>query len=175
MASHGAMIAKTYGLSPEEYDALLKLQGGKCAICRARPVSKRLAVDHDHASGAVRGLLCSRCNHDLLGSAWDSSAMALALWHYMNTPPASGLWKAPELGLVAPDVAGVEEAAPGEFDFEDPTLGTRKKKTALVALPGTALPVLVIPDEWRELEAPALHALHRDIYRLLLEKDPPPF
>ncbi len=97
-AQHGAMIAKTYGLSPAEYDALLARQGGRCAICRARPKSKRLAVDHDHGSGAVRGLLCSRCNHDLLGSAWDSLAVASALWHYLNTPPAAGAWIAPEAG-----------------------------------------------------------------------------
>ena len=95
-ATHGAMIAKTYGLSPAEYDRLLALQGGRCAICRGRPKSKRLAVDHDHGSGAVRGLLCSRCNHDLLGSAWDSLALASALWHYLNTPPAGGDWRPPE-------------------------------------------------------------------------------
>ena len=74
--SHGAMIEKTYGLSADDYGTLLEAQGGRCAICRARPKSKRLAVDHDHKSGAVRGLLCSRCNHDLMGSAWDSMAMA---------------------------------------------------------------------------------------------------
>lgn len=95
--SHGAMIAKTYGLEVGDYDALLKAQGGKCAICRARPKSKRLAVDHDHKTGAVRGLLCSRCNHDLMGSAWDSIALASALWHYLNTPPASGYWPSPEV------------------------------------------------------------------------------
>lgn len=94
--SHGAMIEKTYGLTAADYDALLRAQDGRCAICRARPKSKRLAVDHDHKTGAVRGLLCSRCNHDLMGSAWDSMAMASALWHYMNTPPATGGWVPPE-------------------------------------------------------------------------------
>jgi hypothetical protein len=94
--SHEAMIGKTYGLTGDGYAQLLAAQGGKCAICRARPKSKRLAVDHDHKSGAVRGLLCSRCNHDLMGSAWDSLAIATALWHYLNTPPASGAWLPPE-------------------------------------------------------------------------------
>lgn len=93
---HGAMIEKTYGLTPEQYDALLRRQDGKCAICRARPKSKRLAVDHNHDTGEVRGLLCSRCNHDLLGSAWDSIALATALWHYLNTPPVTGRWVVPE-------------------------------------------------------------------------------
>lgn len=111
-ASHGASILKTYGLTADDYETLLELQGGKCAICRAKPKSKRLAVDHDHKSGRVRGLLCSRCNHDLLGSAWDSMAMALALWHYMNTPPATGEWIAPELGLEAP--GAVSPSKPSE-------------------------------------------------------------
>lgn len=105
--THAASIEKTYGLTGAEYDALLKKQGGKCAICRARPKSKRLAVDHDHKTGAVLGLLCSRCNHDLKGSAWDSLAMATALWHYMNTPPTSREWIAPEH---APRLAPVENA-----------------------------------------------------------------
>lgn len=94
--AHAAMIAKTYDLTPDDYAELLALQGGKCAICRARPISKRLAVDHDHKEGDVRGLLCSRCNHDLMGSAWDSLSIVAALWHYLNTPPASGAWLPPE-------------------------------------------------------------------------------
>lgn len=102
--AHASMIEKTYGLKTADYETLLALQGGKCAICRARPRSKRLAVDHDHKDGDVRGLLCSRCNHDLMGSAWDSLALVVALWHYLNTPPASGLWlppeKAPAVGIL---------------------------------------------------------------------------
>ncbi|UYL87156.1 endonuclease VII [Microbacterium phage OscarSo] len=105
--AHEAMVAKTYGITGDDYAALLKRQGGKCAICRARPKSKRLAVDHDHKTGAVRGLLCSRCNHDLMGSAWDSLAIAVALWHYLNTPPASGAWLPPE---AAPGLMPVESA-----------------------------------------------------------------
>jgi hypothetical protein len=94
--AHETRTEKTYGLSGDGYTELLAAQGGRCAICRAKPKSKRLAVDHDHKSGAVRGLLCSRCNHDLMGSAWDSLAIATALWHYLNTPPASGSWLTPE-------------------------------------------------------------------------------
>lgn len=94
--THAAAVAKTYGITGDDYESLLARQGGKCAICRARPKSKRLAVDHNHVTGAVRGLLCSRCNHDLLGSAWDSLALATALWHYLNTPPAGGAWLPPE-------------------------------------------------------------------------------
>jgi hypothetical protein len=112
--AHEAMVAKTYGLTGNDYGALLERQGGRCAICRARPKSKRLAVDHDHATGAVRGLLCSRCNHDLMGAAWDSLAIATALWHYMNTPPASGAWALPE---AQSQLAPVESATRPPDDF----------------------------------------------------------
>lgn len=106
--AHAAMIEKMYGITGDDYEALLKLQGGKCAICRARPISKRLATDHDHKTGDVRGLLCGRCNHDLMGSAWDSLAIASALWHYLNTPPASGAWVPPE---AQPRLAPIDDAA----------------------------------------------------------------
>lgn len=105
-AAHAARIERVYGLTAEQYDDLLKLQGGKCAICRRRPKTKRLAVDHSHKTNEVRGLLCSRCNHDLMGAAWDSGNMAAALWHYLNTPPMAGDWVPPEnrppLGLSTP-------------------------------------------------------------------------
>lgn len=55
---------KKYGITPGDYDQLLAEQDGVCAIC-AQPESiegRVLAVDHDHQSGAVRGLLCGRCN-----------------------------------------------------------------------------------------------------------------
>lgn len=111
--THAAMVAKVYGLAPGDYEKLFELQGKRCAICRARPKSKRLAVDHDHATGAVRGLLCSRCNHDLMGSAWDSMAIASSLWHYLNTPPATGRWLPPEeQPALVPDDGAVRPAEP---------------------------------------------------------------
>jgi len=60
------MVERVYGA---DYDRLLKRQGGRCAGCGGRPQKKRLAVDHDHKTGRVRGLLCSTCNHDILGVA----------------------------------------------------------------------------------------------------------
>ena len=125
--THGAMIEKSYGLTSDDYAALLAAQGGRCAICRAKPRSIRLAVDHDHASGAVRGLLCSRCNHDLMGAAWDSLAIAVALWHYLNTPPASGLWLPPER---APLLAPVDGPRKGEAP-DRPRVVAQRGKMAL--------------------------------------------
>lgn len=64
-------LRQRYGISPNDYDQMLKQQGGVCAICD-QPESRRhrgkltsLAVDHDHHTGRVRGLLCSKCNMKL--------------------------------------------------------------------------------------------------------------
>lgn len=54
---------KTYGLTPEYYQELLDKQQGVCAICKQLPLSgKGWQVDHDHRTGAIRGLLCHECN-----------------------------------------------------------------------------------------------------------------
>jgi hypothetical protein len=57
---------RKYGLTPEGFDAILALQGDRCAICRSKsPKSARngtWCVDHDHVTGQVRGLLCNLCN-----------------------------------------------------------------------------------------------------------------
>lgn len=127
--THEAMVAKTYGITGDDYATLLKRQGGKCAICRARPKSKRLAVDHDHKTGAVRGLLCSRCNHDLMGAAWDSLAIAVALWHYLNTPPASGAWLSPELAPALMPVESAVRPSPG-FDADMGIVTRRDEKSS---------------------------------------------
>lgn len=51
-----------YNLTDSEYNALLQDQGGSCLICRDTAGSRMLAVDHEHDTGRVRGLLCSPCN-----------------------------------------------------------------------------------------------------------------
>lgn len=53
--------------SIELYDRYSKDQGGVCAICLNPPTDRRLALDHDHSTGLVRGLLCERCNVALGG------------------------------------------------------------------------------------------------------------
>ncbi|MCH8066533.1 MAG: endonuclease VII domain-containing protein [Chloroflexi bacterium] len=56
-------LKSRHGLSLEEYDAILASQNNECAICgRLCQNGSRLVVDHDHASGTIRGLLCHNCN-----------------------------------------------------------------------------------------------------------------
>lgn len=55
-------LTRRYGISAVEADLMLESQEGLCAICRAAPA---VHVDHDHATGAVRALLCFNCNGGL--------------------------------------------------------------------------------------------------------------
>ena len=54
-------IKQVFGLSKEDYERMLAIQGSVCAICKQKD-NRRLAVDHDHKTGRIRGLLCKRCN-----------------------------------------------------------------------------------------------------------------
>lgn len=58
-------LRKEYGMSEKDYQARLKKQLGVCAICKTAPGKQRLCVDHCHATGQVRGLLCDSCNNGL--------------------------------------------------------------------------------------------------------------
>lgn len=62
-------LFRTYGITLEEYDDLLRKQDEKCAVCMRHytEFSKNLAVDHDHTTGEVRGLLCTYCNQRVVG------------------------------------------------------------------------------------------------------------
>jgi hypothetical protein len=65
IADRKSYLKRTYGLTVEEYDAMLAAQGGVCFICRETPGDLPLHVDHDHVTGEVRKLLCIRCNNAL--------------------------------------------------------------------------------------------------------------
>jgi hypothetical protein len=59
-----AALSRIYGLTAEQYDELFQAQGGCCAICRHQFTGedRDTNVDHCHATGRVRGLLCLPCN-----------------------------------------------------------------------------------------------------------------
>lgn len=88
--SHAARIASTYNITADEYAALFAAQNGACAICK-QTRSYRLNVDHCHASGLVRGLLCRLCNGRLLTAARDRPEVLRAAADYLETPPASAV------------------------------------------------------------------------------------
>jgi hypothetical protein len=84
--AHGRLIENNYGITLEQYRKILALQGGKCAICQiATGRAKRLAVDHDHQTGEVRGILCGPCNL-MIGRL--SVAGLLRAINYLHAPPA---------------------------------------------------------------------------------------
>jgi len=59
-------LKNTYQMSAEEYEFSLKNQSGVCAICKSKCITgRKLAVDHNHDTGQIRGLLCCKCNRGL--------------------------------------------------------------------------------------------------------------
>jgi hypothetical protein len=70
---------KRAGFAVQEYNSLLTAQGGGCAICGGLPGRRKLAVDHDHATGKIRGLLCGSCNTMLGHTHDDQSILKLAI------------------------------------------------------------------------------------------------
>lgn len=62
-----------WGITPEQYDELLDKQNGECAVCRKHHSNfkSRLAVDHNHQTHEIRGLLCQNCNHFIVSNHTD--------------------------------------------------------------------------------------------------------
>ena len=82
-ANRNSRFKREYGITHDEYDAMLAKQYGGCAVCGKPEAGKRLAVDHDHRTGKVRGLLCENCNR-ALGMAQDSPTILRALADYLE-------------------------------------------------------------------------------------------
>lgn len=82
-------LTKGYKITLESKKALYVAQGGLCAICRRTPTgrdkrSETLHVDHDHATGKIRGLLCINCNQGL-GSFKDDRELLEMAVKYLDT------------------------------------------------------------------------------------------
>lgn len=82
-----ATLRREYNITKEEYDSMNNKQRGVCAICSGDNSGSTkfqfLVVDHDHSSGYVRGLLCSRCNM-ALGGFRDSPDMLHNALEYLD-------------------------------------------------------------------------------------------
>lgn len=74
---------KRYGLSIDDYDQMFTAQEGLCAVCDNKDEGRTLHVDHCHATGKVRGLLCHKCN-GALGNAGDSIDRLTGLISYLQ-------------------------------------------------------------------------------------------
>jgi hypothetical protein len=79
-------LKQNYGLTVEDYNARLVAQGGVCAIC-GKTEKGYLRVDHDHATGRVRGLLCNYCNA-ALGQVQDNIAVLENMIAYLRSSEA---------------------------------------------------------------------------------------
>lgn len=83
-------LAKGFGLTEPEYQAVKAHQGGGC-ICYPwtgyNGNSRPLSVDHDHETGLIRGVICKHCN-DLLGRIKDDPQYFTRMVEYLLSPPA---------------------------------------------------------------------------------------
>jgi hypothetical protein len=102
-------LMKKYGLTPEDFGAMMKAQGGMCAICKTAPGAH---IDHDHSTGKIRGILCINCNQGI-GKLLDDIATLESAIQYLRgheTPAELGT-EAAILRLEALDLSAPVEAA----------------------------------------------------------------
>jgi len=76
-------IHKTYGITEDQFSDILERQIGSCAICNAEISKKTAHIDHCHRTGAVRGLLCSKCNQGI-GLLMESKEILLSAIKYIE-------------------------------------------------------------------------------------------
>lgn len=112
-AQYSAHIQKAYGITYDFYLALYEAQGGACYICRKKPGKKRLAVDHNHETGEVRGLLCPGSDYGcntMLGYIRDNVDTARRMVAYLEDPPARALREGRELPVEVLSATGATMA-----------------------------------------------------------------
>jgi hypothetical protein len=100
LQSHDEQRLKDFNITPEEKQRIFVGQKGRCALCD-RPESdfqRRLAVDHDHKTGLVRGLLCWYCNK-LIAIARDNPERMFRGGLYLMYPPAVAILNEFRFGL----------------------------------------------------------------------------
>ncbi|TDC41506.1 hypothetical protein E1281_37305 [Actinomadura sp. KC345] len=124
-------LRQKYGINDEDADRLLEMQGGLCAVCFDFPAKH---VDHDHETGAVRGIACHGCNTGMGQLRDDPVALRRAADYLMGalvkTVPASGggtrlSFTVPDMNPVKVPPGGwtVHWEADGRYRKENPELG----------------------------------------------------
>ena len=83
-------LERTYGITLEQYDALLAQHEGGCWVCGRKPKKRRLHVEHDHRTGRIRGLADFRCNL-LLQHAHDDSGILRRAAEYLESREADAV------------------------------------------------------------------------------------
>lgn len=83
--TYAVRLKKLYGLSVSEYEEMYNEAGGCCQVCGVKEseLNRRLAVDHCHNTGKVRGLLCGKCN-TALGQLDDDLDKISSLYSYLK-------------------------------------------------------------------------------------------
>ena len=81
-------LRREFWITLDEYEKVLEYQGYCCAICKkpVQPGKPRLAVDHRHACGLLRGLLCWRCNRSLAVFEDNVAKLEAAIIYLLNPP-----------------------------------------------------------------------------------------
>lgn len=84
----GVYRLRKFGLTEASYAALRSRQNGVCAICHGcNTKGRQLSIDHSHATGSVRGLLCQKCNV-ALGLLGETSTLVLKAYNYLKAASA---------------------------------------------------------------------------------------
>lgn len=97
-----------YGIGAEEVSRLVRAQGGVCAICRDRPADQ---VDHEHATGKIRGILCGGCNAGL-GAFGDSPEVITSAIAYLQRGYDSGAVREDSLPYRPDGLSGPPKTCP---------------------------------------------------------------
>lgn len=82
-------LKRKFGLTVQQYRSLIDASGGVCPICRFEPDNWQ--VDHDHVTGRVSGVVCRRCNVQVLAASRHNVELAERLVAYLKSTPASQL------------------------------------------------------------------------------------
>lgn len=110
-----------FRLTEEEYEKISQHQGGVCAGCKRPSYGSRLAVDHDHKTGRIRGLLCWLCNR-AIGILRDRAKTLSNLGAYLDAPPAPAALGKETFGLIGQAKASKKQKVYG------PPPGTKAEK-----------------------------------------------